>query len=40
MLHSSSVNKFVDEEDVNLEQVKVLDQLAINQCSKMRAVVL
>lgn len=37
MLHSSSVVKFVDEEDVNLEQVKVLDQLVVNQCCKMRA---
>ncbi|XP_067048801.1 Fanconi anemia group G protein-like [Acropora muricata] len=37
---SSSVVKFVDEEDVNLEQVKVLDQLVVNQCSRMRAGVL
>ena len=40
MLHSSSVVKFAGEEDVDLEQVKVLDQLVVNQCSKMRAGVL
>lgn len=37
---SSSVVKFAGEEDVNLEEVKVLDQLVVNQCSKMRAGVL